>query len=225
MLIYVIIPVYNDELFLGSVLDDLRKNGFHQIILVDDGSNIPVQLPASRGHLLLVKHMVNLGQGAALQTGMQLAQQKGADIIVHFDADGQHLAKDIPALIEPIIQGNADVVLGSRFLPGSYTNIPFRRKLLLQIARFINLLLTGIQLTDAHNGLRAFSKKAGQTIQITENRMAHATEIINLLKKHRLRWCEVPVSVLYTAYSRKKGQKPVQAIHILFDLILKKLRP
>jgi hypothetical protein len=109
-------------------------------------------------------------------------------------------------------------------MEGAKSNISFGRKLFLQIARIVNFFFTGLWLSDAHNGLRALNKAALQKIVLTENRMAHASEILSLIKKHQLRWCEVPVNILYTNYSKQKGQKPVNAIHIFFDLLLKKLK-
>lgn len=224
MNVFIIIPAYNEGVKIATVVSNLVEQGFSNIIIIDDGSEKRLDAISIGYNVSLVRHAVNLGQGAALQTGMQLAIIKEADIVVHFDADDQHLASDIHHLIAPLLSDEADVVMGSRFMAGSKSNTPFIRKMLLQIARYVNKLFTGYLLTDAHNGLRALNKKALQKIKITENRMAHATEILSLIKKNELRWREVPVSIFYSKYSVTKGQNFLHGINIFFDLVLKKLK-
>src|SRR4029079_19417277 len=126
-------------------------------------------------------------QGAALQTGIDYAKMLEADIVVTFDADGQHSAADVKTLVEPLLKNEVDIVLGSRFLTTN-TDIPFPRKIVLQVARWVNFLFTGILLTDAHNGLRALGKRGLEKITITENRMAHASEILFEIKKQNLKF-------------------------------------
>jgi glycosyltransferase involved in cell wall biosynthesis len=156
---------------------------------------------------------------------MDYSLERGAEIVVHFDADGQHRAEDIPVLVAPIVENMADVALGSRFLSETdAAAVPIVRRLVLKAARLINLLFTGMWLTDAHNGLRVLNRKALAKIKITENRMAHATEIIRLIKTNDLRCCERATHVVYTPYSRKKGQTTLNAVNILFDLILNRFR-
>jgi polyprenyl-phospho-N-acetylgalactosaminyl synthase len=225
MLVFIVIPVYNEGAPLFEVISDLKTQGFHNIILVDDGSDPPLRYPALDDGTFIIRHPVNLGQGAALETGMKLAIKKGADVVVHFDADGQHSAVDIHQLTAPLFENRADIVLGSRFMEKSETNISRLRKILVHGARYFNKCMTGLLLTDAHNGLRAINKKAMSKMNFTQNRMAHATEILTIIKKNNLRWKEVPVSVWYTAYSKTKGQKPFQIINIFFDIVLKKLKP
>ncbi len=168
-------------------------------------------------------HRINLGQGAALQTGIDYARKMNPDIIITFDADGQHTINDFTALIMPILRQEADIVLGSRFLPDSGTILSFPKRMVLQVARFVNFLFSGLLLTDAHNGLRALNRKAYEKISIRENRMAHASEILFEIRKHQLRFMEVPVHIFYTDYSKQKGQSVFDSIKILFDLILHKL--
>jgi glycosyltransferase involved in cell wall biosynthesis len=201
----------------------LLEHGFSSIIIVDDGSSKPVQQTIAGLSVTLLRHKLNLGQGAALQTGFDYAKKAGFDIVITFDADGQHKVNDLPVLIKPILENKADVVLGSRFLFPNKTNFPFFKKTTLQTARIINFLLSGILLSDAHNGLRALNKTALEKINLTENRMAHASEILFEIKKQKLRYTEVPVNVLYTDYSRQKGQSPRDSIKVLFDVVLHKL--
>lgn len=219
--IFVIVPTYNENNVLGEVVAQLVNNDY-TVVVVDDGSITAPSEQVKNLPVHLLTHQQNLGQGAALETGTNYAVQQGADYIVHFDADGQHNSGDIPALMTPLTTNKADIVFGSRFLTNK-SNISFGKRLLLQLARYINFLFTGILLTDAHNGLRALTAAAAEKIHLTENRMAHASEILFLVKKHGLRFTEIPVTIKYTAYSKKKGQSAWNSIRIFFDLLLHKL--
>lgn len=219
--IFIIIPSFNEETVLRSTVEPLLHKGY-SIVVVDDGSlneqaKFIADLPVT-----VIRQQQNLGQGAALETGTQYALANDASYVVHFDADGQHDFSAMERLLAPIASNKADVVFGSRFLT-KQSSLPFTRSLLLHTARYVNFLFTGLLLTDAHNGLRAFNRKAAELIRIKENRMAHASEILILVKKHKLRFTEVAVEVHYTAYSKKKGQSGWNSIRILFDLLLHKL--
>ena len=221
--IFIVVPVFNEATVIEQTLRDLSTLPYN-IIIVDDGSSDEIKNIVRNYPVIFIGHAVNLGQGAALQTGMELAKKMNAEIVVHFDADGQHAAADINKLIEPIVNDECDIVFGSRFLNNQPSqNIPFVRKIVLQIARYVNWLYTGILLSDAHNGLRALNKKAIDTIVISENKMAHASEILYLTKKNNLRYKEVPVTITYTSYSQKKGQGILNSINILIHLIFKKI--
>lgn len=220
--VFIVIPVFNEDKVIRQIVTGLVKQNY-SVVLVDDGSAVPViaQLAGLPVHIL--RHRVNLGQGAALQTGIEYALSKGAEYIVSFDADGQHQTADIPMLLAPLINNEADIALGSRFISGAKHNMPAGRKIVLQIGRRINYLLTGLLLTDAHNGIRAMNRKAASLIQLTENRMAHATELLTMIKKTKLRYKEIPVTVLYTEYSKNKGQTIWSSFRIFFDLLLNKI--
>lgn len=220
--IVVIIPAYNEGAVLISVIKEILLTGF-VIIVVDDGSDIPLNKMLQPYLLFYIRHRANLGQGAALQTGFDFAKKLNPDIIITMDADGQHHSSSINSMIEPLVTNEADIVLGSRFLSPGQTSVPIMKKVVLHTARLINYIFSGLLLSDAHNGLRAFNATALQKITITENRMAHASEILFEIKKHKLRFKEVPVAISYTAYSKKKGQSIWDSIRILFDLILHKL--
>ncbi len=220
--VFIIIPAYNEQTVLANVIAGIREVSAAQIVVVDDGSEPALMLDGITVGVHLVRHCVNLGQGAALATGIEYALHRGADFLVTFDADGQHDPKDIQALLAPIQLDATDIALGSRFLEKA-SNITVMRKLLISGARFFHYVLTGFGMTDAHNGLRAMNRKAAKKIRITENRMSHATEIILEIKRHGLRWKELPVHVLYTAYSRSKGQASSNSIRIFFDVVLHKL--
>lgn len=223
-LVYIVIPCYNEEaVVVRQAILPLLKYGF-TVILVDDGSRRDIFGELSDLSIIYLRHSINLGQGAALQTGMEYASRHGAMYVIHFDADGQHMAEEIGLLLEPLQQGVADVVLGSRFLrKKDMQKIPRFRRIILKGARTINGLFTGMWLTDAHNGLRALNRKAVAAIHLSENRQAHATEILYQIRRHCLRAVEVPSSINYTVYSRAKGQSSMNAFSIVFDLILNKL--
>jgi glycosyltransferase involved in cell wall biosynthesis len=219
--IFIIIPSFNEETVLRSTVEPLMNKGY-DIVIVDDGSTIEQEKFVTDLPVITIRHLQNLGQGAALETGTEYALAKGASHIVHFDADGQHDYSAIERLLAPVLSNTADVVFGSRFLT-KQSSLPFTRFLLLQTARYINFLFTGLLLSDAHNGLRAFNRKAAELIRLKENRMAHASEILILVKKNKLRFTEVGVDVSYTEYSKAKGQSGWNSIRILFDLLLHKL--
>ena len=200
-------------------MQELISSGYSNIILVDDGSDTHIGKLVGDKNVHVLRHPINLGQGAALETGMEYARRHAADAVIHFDADGQHDASDIPAFLDAL--KDADLVIGSRFLTiNSMSQVPIMRRLLLKMARFVNFIFCHIWLSDAHNGFRALNRKALNAICIKENRMAHASEILILAKKAKLRIKEVPTTIRYTDYSRQKGQKWYNSINIFIDLIL-----
>jgi glycosyltransferase involved in cell wall biosynthesis len=219
----VVIPSYNEERVIRTVVDDVRRNDY-EVIVVDDGSAIALTEILNGSGASLLTHPVNLGQGAALQTGIEFAlQQPAIKYIVTFDADGQHMSSDILPMLERLDKDSLGVVTGSRFLEGASHNMTAGRKRLIGLARIVNYVFTGMMLTDAHNGLRVFSREAASHIQIQENGMAHATELLSQIKEHKLRYAEVPVNIHYSAYSKAKGQSMWSGFRIFFDLLLNKL--
>lgn len=221
--IFVVVPVFNEAAELEKTLQSLMAHKY-RIVLVDDGSTDNPERIARKYPVIFLQHVLNLGQGAALRTGMMAAQHAGADIIVHFDADGQHDAAEIHQLIQPLIQNACDIVFGSRFLKNTTVQqVPFFRKFILQAGRYVNWIFYRILLSDAHNGFRAMNRTAFEKIIFTQNRMGHASEILYLVKKNNLRYLETPVSIYYTKYSLGKGQHIFNSVNIIFDLIFKKL--
>lgn len=219
--IFVVIPAYNEGKVIRQTIRSLG-DGYH-IVLVDDAStddtaNIIRDMP-----IYYLRHDINLGQGAALQTGMDFARQQGADVVVHFDADGQHNPEDIVRFIETLHTQPVDVVLGSRFLrQNDLRAVPRLRRVLLRVATVINGLLTGLWLSDAHNGFRVMNHHALNAIQLKENRMAHATEILMQIRRQGLRYVEMPTHIIYTDYSTVKGQRWQGSIDILIDVFINK---
>jgi glycosyltransferase involved in cell wall biosynthesis len=223
MSVFIVIAAYNEEKSIGSVIDALRSEGYHDIVVVDDGSGDSTYDTALRRKARAIRHPLNRGQGAALKTGIDYALQEGADVIVTFDADGQHNPKDIKPMIAPVLKKEVDLTLGSRYLKESKTNVPLLRRLYHKLGVMAIWLMYGIRLTDAHNGLRALSRKAAEAIEIKCDRMEHASEIVDQINKKRLRFREIPVEIRYTEYSRRHGQSSANAFNILFRMVFKKM--
>ena len=209
--VFVLIPAFNEEFSIGKVVKDLKKNGYENILVVDDGSSDNTKEAAEKAGALVLRHVINRGQGAALQTGMSYLKDK-ADVVIHFDADGQHDPRQISRFLKKIKR--YDIVLGSRFLDSS-SNVPLSKRVLLKAAIFVSFVMTGLRLTDTHNGFRALNKKALQRIYLNQDDMAHATEILDQIKSNNLKYCEVPVTIKYTRYSMSKGQSLLNSVRIL----------
>jgi polyprenyl-phospho-N-acetylgalactosaminyl synthase len=219
--IWIIVPAYNEGPRVGGTLRDLLRE-YRNIVVVDDGSTDDTSGVAREHPVWIVRHAVNCGQGAALQTGIDFAIRQGADILVSFDADGQHRADDIAGLIEPIVAGRADVSLGSRFL-GRNVGMPWGRWLLLKLAVSFTRLTSRLRVTDTHNGLRALSRSAAERLRIEQPRMAHASEILARIDGCRLRYTEAPVTVIYSRESLRKGQTVWDALTIIAHLLARRL--
>ncbi len=219
--IWVVIAAFNEASVIGPIVLELVQRSY-DVVVVDDGSHDATGHEAFAAGATLVTHPVNLGQGAALQTGIKFALQQGASYVVTFDADGQHRASDVTRLIDALIDHDAAYALGSRFL-GSTRGIPWGRRLLLQAAIWLTRAMTGLRLTDTHNGLRAMTRDGANRIALRQNRMAHASEILEQIAASGLRHVEVPVTIDYTRYSLAKGQRLSDSVAILWDLSAQKL--
>ncbi len=215
----VLVPAYQEGAVVAATLRGLLTLG-HAVVLIDDGSTDDTAEQVAALPIHYLRHPVNLGQGAALMTGMRYAQQLGVDYVVHFDADGQHQPADVARVLAPLQAGEAEVVLGSRFLAGEKVEgLTRSRRWLLRVAIRVNGLLTGLWLSDAHCGLRALNRRAFTQLSLQQAGMAHATELLREIRRHQWRVKEVPVHIRYDAYSRGKGQSAWQAVHILGDLL------
>lgn len=218
MKITTVIPAYNEADHIEKVINKLKPY-VDEIIVVDDSSRDNTYELARLAGAVVVRHIINRGQGAALRTGTQLALDRGADIIIHFDADDQFQVEDIPEMLAPIRDGSADAVLGSRFLTKK-SNLPkMKQYLIMPLARFFNRIFFHIKLTDPQSGFRVLSRASAQKLKIENDGMAHCTEIIHTLFKNGDRVVEVPITVIYHEF----GQKFSGGFKILKDMIIQKL--
>jgi polyprenyl-phospho-N-acetylgalactosaminyl synthase len=215
--VFIVIPAFNEAHAIRNVLEDLQTHGYRSLIVVDDGSHDDTASIA-RPYATVLRHAVNRGMGAALVTGTTWALNHDAQYIVHFDADGQHAASEIERVLSPVCDGSVDIVLGSRYLQEN--NLPFVKKYLIhKPAIFFQNMSSGMHLTDVHNGFRAMNRHAAKVIRITQDRMAHASEIIHEIKAHQLRYREIPVTISYHEF----GQGIFAGLRILKDLMVKTL--
>lgn len=216
-MVFVIVPAYNEAKRIAAVVSKLQaQDVVDRVVVVDDGSSDTTAAEAKSAAAVVLRHKLNRGQGAALETGHAYARQNNATFVVHFDGDGQFDVTEIAPALHALKQKNADILLGSRFL-GAKTNMPWvKRALFVPFGKLINWFSGGVQLTDAHNGFRILSKKAFHTLYIRQDRMAHATEIPAQIKALRLSYMEYPVSVEYHEF----GQGVRSGFRVLSDLFL-----
>jgi glycosyltransferase involved in cell wall biosynthesis len=219
--VVVVIPAYNEAARVGEVVREVRRR-YPAVVVIDDGSRDATAEVARAAGAVVLQHPINRGQGAALQTGLSFALRHGAAYIVTFDSDGQHDPDDIEALLAPLRRGDWEISLGSRFL-GRTENMPGARRVLLKLGVVFTRVCSGVRLTDVHNGLRAFTRRAAERIDITLDRMAHASELIDQIRDSGLAYGEVPVTIRYTDYSRAKGQRSRAAFRILWDYFVKRV--
>lgn len=219
--VWIIVPAYNEASVIGDVVSDIRSV-FDHVVCVDDGSRDNTGDIALLAGAHVVPHPVNLGQGAAIQTGVEYARsQPGAQLFATFDADGQHRLKDVIAMIDRLCADDVDMVVGTRFAEPSVSKPPALKRIILQMAAVLSPSSRQFGLTDAHNGLRVFNKKVADGLNITMSGMSHAGEFITLAAENRWRVVEEPVEILYTEYSKTKGQPLLNGVNIVFDGLLR----
>ncbi|MDD4412420.1 MAG: glycosyltransferase family 2 protein [Patescibacteria group bacterium] len=218
MKVFVVIPAFNEEGEIAGVVREVLPL-IDKIVVVDDCSKDKTKEVASEAGAVVLRHSVNRGQGAALRLGTRWSLQNGADIIVHFDADGQFRPIDIPRVTAPLIAGEADVVFGSRFLDNTTQMPSFKKKVIMPLARFVNFFFLRVKLTDPQSGFRAFTKEVGLKLHWRQDRMAHCSEILSLVAKGGWRIKEVPITVIYKDF----GQSIFGGFKIIKDLFIKKL--
>jgi len=221
MNVVAVMPAYLEAPRIGEAVLGIRTL-VDQIVVVDDGSGDGTTEEARRAGAVVLAHAINRGQGASLKTGTEAALKLGADIILHVDADGQHDPSTIPALIDAVCSGTVDVAFGSRFLGVTSEGMTVSRKALLALARRFSTLVLGLpwRLTDPQSGLRAMTADAARRIDFRQDRFAHCSEILRLVTRSDLRWVEVPTRIRYTADTLEKGQKPTDALKIVWQLFL-----
>lgn len=220
--IFIVMPAFNEEKTVAKVIKDLKRAGYNNVVVIDDCSTDRTFNLVSKEQVILLKHIINRGQGASLRTGIEYALRQGADVIVTFDSDGQHRVSEIRRMVEPVLKGQVDVTLGSRFLKKD-PRIPFIRRMVLKFGILVQWIMYGIRLSDAHNGFRALSRKAAEQIEIRSDRMEHASEIVEEIKRKKIKFKEVPVTIDYTDYSLARGQSSWNSVRIGMRMLLKKL--
>lgn len=217
---WVVIPMFNEATVVDTVVRDVLTV-FDHVVCVDDGSTDDSVERARSAGAHVVRHPVNLGQGASLQTAFEFALRDPLMTeVVTFDADGQHQVADALGMVRKIREENLDIVIGSRFLDDR-TQIATMRKIILRSAAAYTRLTTGMALTDAHNGLRVIGRDLVSRIHLRQNRMAHASELIDQVGVMHANWAEYPTHIVYTDYSRSKGQSLLNSVNILFELLFR----
>jgi len=220
---FCIIPAYNEEKTIVEVINSVKPL-VDQVVVVDDDSGDKTFELSNAQNVVVLHHIINRGQGAALKTGTEYASRNGADIIIHFDGDGQFLANDIANVVQPIKDGSADIVFGSRLL-NKQSDIPFVKKnIILPLAKLVNRIFFGIKMTDLQSGFRAMSAKVARQIDWQQDRMAHCSEILFEVCRRgadvsHTKIKEVPITVIYHNF----GQRFNDGFKILKDLFLAKL--
>ena len=219
--VWIIVPAFNEAQVIGDVVADLRSQ-FAHVVVVDDGSRDDTAGVALQAGAHVVPHPVNLGQGAAIQTGVEYARrQPGAELFATFDADGQHRVKDVLAMLERLSRGDVDLVIGTRFAGSTIVGTPALKRIILKTAALLSPTSRRLGLTDAHNGLRVFDRTVADHLNLTMSGMSHAGEFLKLAAENRWRVVEEPVEILYTDYSLSKGQPLLNGVNIVFDGFLR----
>lgn len=218
--VYVVIAAFNESKVIGKTIADVARF-IDNIVVVDDCSSDDTYQIARRAGAQVIRHPINLGQGGALQTGIDFANLQGADYVVTFDADGQHAANEILPMVEALKKNDVEIVLGSRFLGGT-KNLPASRRLMLMLAIKFTRWTGGGTFTDVHNGFRAMSRPFFEKFKFDQNRMAHASEILKYITTHKIPYVEFPTTITYSDYSVAKGQNNANALRIILELILKR---
>jgi glycosyltransferase involved in cell wall biosynthesis len=215
MKIFCVIPAWNEAKSISKVVIDVKRQ-VDEVVVVDDGSSDEtVNLAVAAGATVLL-HPINRGQGAALRTGTQYALDQGADIIIHFDADGQFVAEEIPEALVPVINGQVEAVFGSRFLGKEHNLPPLKKRVLLPLARLFNFVFLGVRFNDPQNGFRVLSATAARQLNWQQDKMAHCSEILWLTRLAKIRYQEVGVTVRYSRF----GQQMSGGWRIIGDLFL-----
>lgn len=217
--IFIVIPAKDEASRLAPVLQGLRGHGYSNIVVVDDGSQDQTAEVARKNGSMVLQHLINMGSGAATQTGLEFALQQDADYILTMDADGQHASEDIRHLIETIEQEKLDVVIGSRFMQPS-DSIPFSRRMFNRIASWVTWLITGVYVTDSQSGMKVMSASFAQKVEFHFNGFEFCTELFHILKRNHANFREIPIQAIYTQDSMQKGQNFWVGFRMFFRLIL-----
>ncbi len=218
----VVMPVYNEATVVRGTLTTLLQR-FPRVVAVDDGSSDDSAREIEATAARLVRHPINLGQGAAIQTGINAAlQDPGTKFVGIFDADGQHHLEDLSRMVDILRTSRFDVALGSRFT-GTVDGIAPSRKAMLKVGARYMRAYTGLKISDPHNGLRVFRRSAAEILNITAPDFSHANQILERIRQHGMDYIEVPVNITYTDYSKAKGQSTINFVNVTFDSLVDRL--
>ncbi|MEM3434145.1 MAG: glycosyltransferase family 2 protein [Candidatus Methanomethyliaceae archaeon] len=218
---FVVVPAFNEAPRIGRTLESLLQVA-RSVVVVDDGSADNTAEVALNYPVWVLRHPVNLGAGAATQTGISFALRQGAEYVATFDADGQHRAQDLPKLMQILLNNKANIVFGSRFL-GKAIDMPFHRRVMLKVASAAVWVLCGIWVTDVTTGLRLMDAKAARMIKITMNRFEHPIDLLHQVRVKKLRFAEGPATILYSADSLRKGQRTSDVFRLALQIIAERV--
>ena len=215
---FIVVPAKDESTRISGVLKEISENGFKNIIVVNDGSQDHTEAVARQYGAVVVSHHFNMGAGAATQTGVVYALRRGAEIIVTIDADHQHSPSDIKKLVAALIQDDLDIVIGSRFF-GNNKEIPFHRFCYNKIANWVAYFFTGMWVNDSQSGMKAFRARFARQADITQNGFEFCIEMLQNMRRLKVQWAEVPISVKYTEDTLKKGQSFLSGMRMMFRLL------
>jgi len=210
-LIVAAVPAYNEEKTIARVVLQAQKF-VDRVVVCDDGSTDLTAEIASRLGADVVRHGRNLGYGAAVQSLFRRAQELGADVMVTLDGDGQHDPGEIPVLVEPVLEGKADVVIGSRLLSGAEkrNNVPSYRRVGIKLITRLTGAASNYGLSDAQSGFRAYGRKALEGLSLYENGMGVSVEVLMEAKRQGLNVVEIPTGCNYHGLERTSTQGPLR---------------
>lgn len=225
MKLAVIMPAYNEAGIIAKIIRDIPKRipkiKKILVLVVDDGSGDGTAETALRNKAMVVRHVINLGCGAATVTGIKAALRWGADILVTIDADGQHDPREIPNLIKPIVSGRYDLVIGSRFKAKKRSYAPWHRVIGNKLMNIMIYCFYHIWVTDTQSGFKAMSRKAAGKMKLSFFGYEVCSEMIGEIHRRDLKYTEVPIRTIYSDYSMRKGQSVLNAINIFLRMVAK----
>ena len=219
--VYLVVPAFNEEKTVSQIIEGIAEKGYN-VILVNDGSRdktLELAIDSKRKYpnqIFVVSHVINRGLGAALKTGMVLAHNKGAKYIVTFDADGQHEIADIPKVCKPLVDGEADVVIGAR----PFEDMPLSKSFANYIMNALTLIFYGRNVKDSQSGLRAFTAHAADAINIVSRGYGVSSEFIKEISDKNLRLAEVTITTIYTPETQNKGTDAIVGLRILTKMVI-----
>ncbi len=220
--LFIIIPAFNEEKTIGKLLVKLKSGGYRNIVVVDDCSTDKTSQIAQKARVVVLRHIINRGVGAAWRTGFEYVLENKAKTIITMDADLQHRVSEIPKIFKPIVNKKADIVIGKRKF-GS-RKMPFSRKLANRVGNLFTFLFFRFNVSDSQSGFRGLSRETLEKMELHSNKMEICSEMIREIKKNNLKLVEVPISTVYTKYSLSKGQSFKQGIKTLIRLIAVRFR-